>query len=103
MPSRSESFGLVAAEAQACGTPVVATGVGGLRTVVADGISGELVRGHDPLLWARAVGDLLADPARRAVLGAGARRHAERMGWDAAAGAVLKVYDLASQRRTVGP
>lgn len=103
MPSRSESFGLVAAEAQACGTPVVATGVGGLRTVVADGISGELVRGHDPLLWARAVGDLLADPARRAVLGAGARRHAEQMGWDAAAGAVLKVYDLAAQRRPAGP
>jgi len=103
MPSRSESFGLVAAEAQACGTPVVATGVGGLRTVVADGISGELVRGHDPLLWARTVGDLLADPARRAALGAGARRHAERMGWDAAAVAVLKVYDLAAQRRAVRP
>ncbi|HMO10359.1 MAG TPA: glycosyltransferase, partial [Actinotalea sp.] len=95
MPSRSESFGLVAAEAQACGTPVVATGVGGLRTVVSDGESGVLVRGHDPRLWAAAVGDLLDDPARRAALGVGARRQALRMGWDAAASAMLKVYDLA--------
>ena len=98
MPSRSESFGLVAAEAQACGTPVVATGVGGLRTVVADGVSGVLVRGHDPRLWAAAVGDLLADDERRARLGAGARRHALRMGWDAAAEAMAKVYDLAREQ-----
>lgn len=95
MPSRSESFGLVAAEAQACGTPVVATGVGGLRTVVVDGVSGVLVRGHDPRLWAAAVGDLLADDERRARLAAGARRHALRMGWDAAAEAMAKVYALA--------
>ena len=99
MPSRSESFGLVAAEAQACGTPVVATGVGGLRTVVADRRSGALVRGHDPALWARTLSDLLGDPVRRLALGAGARRHAERMGWDAAASAMLKVYDLARERR----
>ncbi|NTW39799.1 MAG: D-inositol-3-phosphate glycosyltransferase [Cellulomonadaceae bacterium] len=99
MPSRSESFGLVAAEAQACGTPVVATGVGGLRTVVADGLSGVLVRGHDPRLWASTLSELLADPARRAALGIGARHHAERMGWDAAAEAMLKVYDVARERR----
>ena len=48
MPSRSESFGLVAAEAQASGTPVVAAAVGGLRTVVQDGVSGRLVPDHDP-------------------------------------------------------
>lgn len=99
MPSRSESFGLVAAEAQACATPVVATGVGGLRTVVADGASGVLVRGHDPRLWAGTVGDLLADPTRRAALAAGARHHALRMGWDAAAEAMAKVYELAAQCR----
>lgn len=99
VPSRSESFGLVAAEAQACGTPVVAAGVGGLRTVVVDGVTGVLVRGHDPEAWARALADLLADPARRALLGAGARRHARGLGWDAAAASMLKVYELAAERR----
>lgn len=99
VPSRSESFGLVAAEAQACGTPVVAASVGGLRTVVVDGVTGVLVRGHDPASWARALADLLADPARRALLGAGARRHARGLGWDAAAASVLKVYELAGDRR----
>lgn len=98
VPSRSESFGLVAAEAQACGTPVLAAAVGGLRTVVVDDVTGRLVRGHDPAAWARALDALLADPASRARLGAGARRHAERLGWSAAAEAVLKVYELAGDR-----
>ena len=98
VPSRSESFGLVAAEAQACGTPVVATRVGGLRTVVVDGVSGVLVRGHDPRHWAEELGRLLADPDRRAVLALGAVRHARRLGWDAAAQAMLKVYDVARDR-----
>ena len=54
-PSHSESFGLVALEAQACGTPVVAASVGGLRTVVKDGDSGILVDGHDPADWAQVI------------------------------------------------
>ena len=98
VPSRSESFGLVAAEAQACGTPVVAARVGGLRTVVVDGVSGVLVRGHDPRNWSEALGALLADPDRRLALALGAHQHARRLGWDAAAQAVLKVYDLALER-----
>ena len=98
VPSRSESFGLVAAEAQACGTPVVAADVGGLRSVVRDGVSGVLVPGHDPAVWARAIGDLLADPARRAALGAGGARRAGRRGWDAAARAMLTVYRRARER-----
>ena len=99
VPSRSESFGLVAAEAQACGTPVVATRVGGLRTVVVDDVSGILVRGHDPRRWSDVLSAILADPERRAALAQGAHRHARRLGWDAAAGSMIKVYDLARERQ----
>jgi D-inositol-3-phosphate glycosyltransferase len=99
MPSRSESFGLVAVEAQATGTPVLASAVGGLRSVVTDGVSGRLVRGHDPQVWADAIAALLADTAARETLGRAARRHAERFGWDGAAEQVLKVYALAGARR----
>lgn len=99
VPSHSESFGLVAAEAQASGTPVVAAAVGGLRTVVEDGVSGVLVPDHDPQTWARALGDLLADAPRRATLGAGARRVSERFGWATTAEQMLKVYELAREVR----
>ena len=92
VPSYSESFGLVAAEAQACGTPVVAAAVGGLRTAVADGRSGALVDGHHPWDWAATIGDLLRDPARLEVLSEGALRHAARFGWDATVEAMLDVY-----------
>src|SRR5439155_1166901 len=75
VPSHNESFGLVALEAQACGTPVVAAAVGGLVTAVRDGVSGVLVDSHRPGDWAAVVGDLLATPARRARLSAGAVDH----------------------------
>ena len=69
VPSHSESFGLVALEAQACGTPVVAAAVGGLRTAVRDGFSGVLVDGHDPVVWARVLSGAgrFARAARRTV------------------------------------
>ena len=93
VPSYSESFGLVALEAQACGTPVVATAVGGLRTAVADGISGSLVDGHDPRAWSAVISRLLMEPERRLLLSMGAVEHASHFGWDTTARGMLDVYD----------
>ena len=93
VPSYSESFGLVALEAQACGTPVVATAIGGLRTAVADGISGSLVDGHDPRAWSAVISRLLMEPERRLLLSMGAVEHASHFGWDATARGTLDVYD----------
>ncbi|MBD8059418.1 glycosyltransferase [Cellulomonas sp. JH27-2] len=98
MPSRSESFGLVAAEAQAAGVPVLAAAVGGLRSIVDHDVSGRLVRGHDPARWADEIADLLADRDRLAAMGVAARPAAERFGWDAAADQLLKVYAVAGER-----
>jgi D-inositol-3-phosphate glycosyltransferase len=92
VPSHNESFGLVALEAQACGTPVVAASVGGLVTAVRDGVSGVLVDGHDPADWARVLSGLLAEPARRAELSLGAVRHAADFSWDRTAEGLLRVY-----------
>ena len=92
VPSHSESFGLVALEAQACGTPVVAAAVGGLRTAVRDGYSGVLVDGHDPEVWARVLSDLLVSPARLASLSRGAREHAAAFNWPATAERLVGVY-----------
>ena len=93
VPSYSESFGLVALEAQACGTPVIATAVGGLRTAVADGISGVLVDGHDPKAWSSVLARLLQEPQRRVLLAVGAVEHASHFGWDATARGTLDIYD----------
>jgi D-inositol-3-phosphate glycosyltransferase len=92
VPSYSESFGLVAIESQACGTPVVAAAVGGLRTAVDDGVSGLLVDGHEPQRWADAIAGLLGDPARRRLLAAGALAQAAQFGWSRTATGMLHVY-----------
>jgi D-inositol-3-phosphate glycosyltransferase len=92
VPSHSESFGLVALEAQACGTPVVAAAVGGLRTAVRDGVSGVLVDGHDPADWARAIERLLTEPGMLQRLSQGAVEHAAGFGWGATADGLLNVY-----------
>ncbi|MCH6161078.1 D-inositol-3-phosphate glycosyltransferase [Streptomyces marispadix] len=109
MPSYSESFGLVAVEAQACGTPVIAAAVGGLPVAVRDGVSGLLVHGHEPGAYADALrrfvtpspdgGHEVPAGQRRfgpheAVerMGEAAARHAAEFGWDAAAAATLDVY-----------
>ncbi|HMH37430.1 MAG TPA: D-inositol-3-phosphate glycosyltransferase [Streptosporangiaceae bacterium] len=92
VPSHSESFGLVALEAQACGTPVVAAAVGGLRTAVRDGASGVLVDGHDPEVWASVLRDLVLSPGRLAELSQGALAHASGFGWPATADRLIEVY-----------
>ena len=99
VPSYSESFGLVAIESQACGTPVVAAAVGGLRTAVADGVSGVLLDGHDPQDYAEVLADLAADPARLATLSRGALLHAGRFSWAATAAGMLEVYSDALLER----
>jgi len=92
VPSYSESFGLVAMEAQACGTPVVAAAVGGLPTAVRHGYSGVLVDSHDPGHYARAVRELIAAPRTLARLAQGAREHASRFGWSATVDSLLQLY-----------
>jgi D-inositol-3-phosphate glycosyltransferase len=97
MPSYSESFGLVAIEAQAAGTPVLAASVGGLPVAVRDGRTGVLVRGHNPADYARALGDFADDPALLTRMGGEAARHAQCFGWDTAAAATADVYTAAMQ------
>ena len=92
VPSYSESFGLVAVEAQACGTPVIAASVGGLRTAVQDGVSGVLIDGHDPASYAHALRDLFTSPGLRATLARGAVAHASRFGWGMTVDRLLTVY-----------
>jgi len=97
VPSYNESFGLVAVEAQATGTPVVAAAVGGLTTVVRDGVSGLLVDTHRPRDWAAALGRILDDPALAASLGEGARQHAREFSWDRTAEKTLAAYEKAAR------
>ncbi|MFS2294135.1 MAG: D-inositol-3-phosphate glycosyltransferase [Actinomadura sp.] len=92
VPSHSESFGLVAVESQACGTPVVASRVGGLCTAVADGESGVLIPGHDPADYAAVLRRLYAEPGLHARLARGAVRHGQSFGWDATVDDLLEVY-----------
>ena len=90
MPSTTETFGLVALEAGASGTPVVASRVGGLVDAVGPG--GTLLDTRSPTAWAQELARLLEDDAARATLGVAARGHAERYTWGTAATSLLGIY-----------
>jgi len=92
MPSYYESFGMVALEAMACGSPVVASRVGGLVTTVKDGATGFLVPEGEPRALAEALGRILADPARRERLSREATRWAQEHRWPCVAEAVCRLY-----------
>ena len=100
VPSRSESFGLVALEAQACGAPVVAASAGGLRFVVRDGESGFLIEDHEPERYARAVLRILRDRPLAARLSGGALAQAGRFTWDATVAEIQEVYREVRRRRS---
>lgn len=103
VPSHSESFGLVALEAQACGTPVVAADVGGLGVAVLDGVTGLLVPTHRTQDWADALARVFDHPGRRHALAAAAPGHAAHFSWERTAEALLHSYAQARSAMTPRP
>lgn len=91
-PSSSETFGLVALEAQACGTPVLASDVDGLRSAVLDGVTGLLVSPRTPEAWALALEKLARDPELRQRLGRAGAARAAQLTWDQTAEKLLALY-----------
>jgi len=92
MPSHYESFGMVALEAMACGTPVIATDVGGLSQLIREGETGFLVPGMDPVALAERLGQVLSDQELRKRLGRQAAEYAEAYAWPGIAEQVIDVY-----------
>ena len=98
MPSYSESFGLVALEAQACGCPVVASGVSGLRSVVRDEVSGYLIDEHDPAAYAERIGRLLADRELAQQMGRRGSLLAQRFSWKRTADRLEELFGTVVER-----
>ncbi len=101
VPSRSESFGLVALEAAACGIPVVASSVGGLTSLVDDGHTGFLVEGREPGAFAIAVDKILGDSRLAAAMGAAAATRARGYTWSVAAERLVRLYGQLTSRQLV--
>ena len=98
VPSRSESFGLVALEAAACGTPVVAAAVGGLLTLVDDGATGFLIDTRDPRAYADAIGTILDTPTFAQSMAEAAAESASQYTWSTTAARLRRLYaDLTSR------
>jgi D-inositol-3-phosphate glycosyltransferase len=100
-PSRSESFGLVALEAAACGTPVVASAVGGLRTLIDHGHTGFLVEGRDPLVFASFADEVLSNPMLAAEMAMNAAERAQSYTWASMADRLMRVYRRLGDRQLV--
>jgi D-inositol-3-phosphate glycosyltransferase len=101
MPSYSESFGLVGLEAQACGRPVVGSGVSGLRSVVRDEVTGYLLDSHDPAMYAERIGRLLDNPEVALQMGRRGRLLAQRFSWTRTADRLRALFDGVVQRAQV--
>ena len=99
MPSYYESFGLAALESMACGTPVVASRVGGLSTIVQHGRTGYLKSWRCPETFANSLEMIISSPQLRQSMGRAARRRAEGMGWDKVAAKISQAYDTLTQAR----
>lgn len=100
MPSYTESFGLVGLEAQACGCPVVASDVSGLRSVVRDGVTGFLVAGDDPADYADRIGRLLDDPELARQMGRRGQLLAQRFSWSRTADRLAELFSSLAERKT---
>ena len=101
VPSRSESFGLVALEAAACGTAVIASRVGGLQTIIDDDITGVLVDGRDPDIWADQLCRLLAHPSEAGLMGEAAALRSRRYAWSVTAGRLRRLFGDLRARESV--